>query len=118
MPDKFIDCPPFLAQLLTPDLRSLAPDLDINVGSPTEAETIAMLVDCRFVIDDHTYLPEHVLRQCPLLEAIVFLGTGASSYIDIAAAERLGIRVHTIKGYGDDDYGDTLLQCQAQAEIL
>ena len=29
------------------------------------------------------------------------MGTGASSYIDVAAAERLGIEVRTIKGYGD-----------------
>ena len=31
----------------------------------------------------------------------MFLGTGASSYMDVAALEQLGITVHTIKGYGD-----------------
>jgi D-3-phosphoglycerate dehydrogenase len=35
------------------------------------------------------------------LKAIVFMGTGASSYVDMDAAERLGIRVRTISGYGD-----------------
>ena len=29
------------------------------------------------------------------------MGTGASSYIDVAAAQKLGIEVRTIKGYGD-----------------
>ena len=29
------------------------------------------------------------------------MGTGAGSFIDLAAAERLGIKVSTIKGYGD-----------------
>ena len=31
----------------------------------------------------------------------MFLGTGAGSFVDLAAAERLGIKVSTIKGYGD-----------------
>jgi D-3-phosphoglycerate dehydrogenase len=35
------------------------------------------------------------------LRHIVFLGTGASSYMDVAALAGLGISVHTIKGYGD-----------------
>ena len=35
------------------------------------------------------------------LKHIVFLGTGASSYMDVAELDALGITVHTIKGYGD-----------------
>jgi D-3-phosphoglycerate dehydrogenase len=31
----------------------------------------------------------------------VFLGTGASSYMDVPALNGLGVQVHTIKGYGD-----------------
>ena len=31
----------------------------------------------------------------------MFLGTGASSYMDVPALEALGVTVHTIKGYGD-----------------
>jgi D-3-phosphoglycerate dehydrogenase len=31
----------------------------------------------------------------------VFLGTGASSYMDVPALNGLGVTVHTIKGYGD-----------------
>jgi D-3-phosphoglycerate dehydrogenase len=31
----------------------------------------------------------------------VFLGTGAASYMNVAEIEALGIKVHTIKGYGD-----------------
>src|SRR6185312_5242341 len=50
---------------------------------------------------DHSYFPDDILRRCPGLKHIVFLGTGAASYIDLAAAERLGVGVSTIKGYGD-----------------
>src|SRR5919106_6314600 len=41
------------------------------------------------------------LAACPGLKSIVFLGTGAASFIDLAAAERLGIRVRAYGGYGD-----------------
>ncbi len=40
-------------------------------------------------------------RECAGLKHIVFLGTGASSYMDVPALAQLGITVHTIKGYGD-----------------
>jgi D-3-phosphoglycerate dehydrogenase len=42
-----------------------------------------------------------LLEAHPRLRSIVFLGTGASSYVDVEAAARLGIRVRTIRGYGD-----------------
>jgi D-3-phosphoglycerate dehydrogenase len=53
------------------------------------------------IIDDHTYFPAEILERCTSLKHIVYLGTGASSYVDMTAAERLGITVSTIKGYGD-----------------
>src|SRR5436190_20928433 len=46
-------------------------------------------------------MPTEVLAQCRGLRHIVFLGTGASSYMDVPALNGLGIEVHTIKGYGD-----------------
>jgi D-3-phosphoglycerate dehydrogenase / 2-oxoglutarate reductase len=42
-----------------------------------------------------------MLARCADLRHIVFLGTGASSFIDLAAAASRGIKVHTIRGYGD-----------------
>ena len=41
------------------------------------------------------------MAECRQLKHIVFLGTGASSYMDVPALAGLGITVHTIKGYGD-----------------
>src|SRR5262249_22501564 len=52
-------------------------------------------------IDDHSYMPTELIAQCASLKHIVFLGTGAASYMDVAALGRLGVAVHTIKGYGD-----------------
>ena len=53
------------------------------------------------VINDATYFNEATLKRCSGLKHIVFLGTGAASFVDLAAAARLGIKVSTIGGYGD-----------------
>ena len=42
-----------------------------------------------------------MVQRCPSLKHIVFLGTGAASYMDVGALEALRLKVHTIKGYGD-----------------
>jgi D-3-phosphoglycerate dehydrogenase len=39
----------------------------------------------------------------------VFLGTGAASFIDLVAADRLGIRVRTYGGYGDQSVAEHAL---------
>ncbi len=106
MKARFIDCPPFLHELYRGELAEIVPDLEINVGSPSAAEVTALLADAAFAMNDHTVMDEAVLAACPGLEAIVFLGTGAASYIDLAAAERLGIRVRAYGGYGDQSVAE------------
>ncbi len=97
----FVDCPRFLADLYTAELRAIVPGLEINQGDPSEDEVVAMLVGRTAALNDHCYMPERVLAACRDLNVIVYMGTGASSYIDVAAAERLGIRVRSFRGYGD-----------------
>ena len=46
-------------------------------------------------------MPTELVRQCRNLKHIVFLGTGAASYMNVPEIEALGVKVHTIKGYGD-----------------
>jgi D-3-phosphoglycerate dehydrogenase / 2-oxoglutarate reductase len=52
-------------------------------------------------IVDHTALPTDIARQCAGLKHVVFLGTGARSYMNPEELAELGIAVHLIKGYGD-----------------
>jgi D-3-phosphoglycerate dehydrogenase len=52
-------------------------------------------------IIDHTPLPTDIARECPQLKHVVFLGTGARSYMHPEELAELGIEVHLIKGYGD-----------------
>ena len=82
------------------------PDLAINIGSPSPAEVEPLLEGAPLAMNDHTMMDEALLAACPSLEAIVFLGTGAASYIDLAAAERLGIRVRAYGGYGDQSVAE------------
>jgi D-3-phosphoglycerate dehydrogenase / 2-oxoglutarate reductase len=52
-------------------------------------------------IVDHTALPTEIARQCTGLKHVVFLGTGARSYMNPEELGELGISVHLIRGYGD-----------------
>ncbi|MGZ3321966.1 MAG: NAD(P)-dependent oxidoreductase [Xanthobacteraceae bacterium] len=52
-------------------------------------------------IVDHTALPTEIARQCTELKHVVFLGTGARSYMNPEELAELGISVHLIRGYGD-----------------
>ena len=54
-----------------------------------------------FMLNDHTFLPTEAMARCEGLKHVIFLGTGARSYMDVEAIEALGIKVHTIRGYGD-----------------
>jgi D-3-phosphoglycerate dehydrogenase len=102
----FFDCPPFLHALYRDDLAAIVPDLVIHVGSPSRDDAIALLADAAFAMNDHTQMDEAFLAACPGLKSIVFLGTGAASFIDLAAAERLGIRVRAYGGYGDQSVAE------------
>lgn len=76
-------------------------DVAINMGPVAEPDIPRLVAPFDTVIVDATYFNADTLAACKGLKHIVFLGTGAASFIDVAAAERLGIKVSTIKGYGD-----------------
>lgn len=102
----FFDCPPFLHELYRGELARIVPDLEINLGSPSREEVIGLLDGAALAMNDHTPMDEALLAACPSLKVIVFLGTGVASYIDLAAAERLGIRVRAYGGYGDQSVAE------------
>lgn len=57
--------------------------------------------DADIVWIDHTGLPTDIASQCPNLRHVIFLGTGARSYMSPEELAEIGIQVHIIKGYGD-----------------
>lgn len=100
-PPLFIDCPPFLHELRTSVLADKLPELDIHVGEPTPGSLPELMAGRSVVLNDHTMLTGETMAACPDLRAIVFLGTGAASFVDLDAADELGITVRSYKGYGD-----------------
>jgi D-3-phosphoglycerate dehydrogenase len=73
----------------------------VNMGAVDEKDVPAKVAGYDTVINDATYFSAPTLEKCAGLKHIVFLGTGAASFVDIAAARKLGIKVSTISGYGD-----------------
>ncbi len=70
-------------------------------GEIKPAELPALLAGYDFCFDDHTQMPTEAMRACKDLKHIIFLGTGARSYMHPEELAELGITVHIIKGYGD-----------------
>src|SRR3954466_4892675 len=97
----FIDCNQQLAPIFARVRRSDDPPIVVNTA-PLGAQDLPRLLDGYAIcLDDHSYMPTELVAQCPALKHIVFLGTGASSYMDVPSLNALGVTVHTIKGYGD-----------------
>ena len=101
MKSLFIDCNDQLAPVWERVLRPNDPPIDVNRKPFEKTELPRLLKGYDICIDDHSYMPTDLVAQCDALKHIVFLGTGPSSYMNVAELEARGIRVHTIKGYGD-----------------
>jgi D-3-phosphoglycerate dehydrogenase len=78
------------------------PKVSINRNPDITSDQYPKLLDgAEIVVVDHTALPTEIAKQCKGLKHVVFLGTGAASYMNVAELEAAGRKVHTIKGYGD-----------------
>jgi D-3-phosphoglycerate dehydrogenase len=97
----FIDCNDQLGNVWQRVYRADDPPVTINETPFEKSELPRVIGDYEIAIDDHSYMPTDLVRQCKALKHIVFLGTGAASYMNVAEIEALGVKVHTIKGYGD-----------------
>src|SRR3954468_11100505 len=97
----FIDCNPQLGAVWQRVHGPGDPPVTINTTPFEKNELPRVVGDYDIAIDDHSYMPTDLVRQCKNLKQIVFLGTGAASYMTVPEIEALGVKVHTIKGYGD-----------------
>lgn len=99
----FIDSTPDIDRLWKDVVKPGDIDVAVNMGPVGEHDIPRLVQGFDTVINDATYFNAGTLHACNAkgLRHIVFLGTGAGSFIDLAAAEREGIKVSTIKGYGD-----------------
>jgi D-3-phosphoglycerate dehydrogenase len=97
----FIDCNDQLDDVFARVHRTDDPPIVLNTR-PFKPEDLPLVLDgFDICLDDHSYMPTELVARCSSLKHIVFLGTGAASYMNVEELERLGVTVHTIKGYGD-----------------
>jgi D-3-phosphoglycerate dehydrogenase len=78
-----------------------------------------VLDGAEIAIVDHTALPTDIARRCAGLKHVVFLGTGARSYMNPEELADLGIAVHLIRGYGDTAVAESAVALMwASARVL
>jgi D-3-phosphoglycerate dehydrogenase len=98
----FIDANKSLADIFERQHKSGDPEVRINHNADITADEVpAALGGAEIIIVDHTQLPTGIAKKCAGLKHVVFLGTGARSYMNPEELAELGIAVHLIKGYGD-----------------
>ena len=98
----FVDANGSLADIFERQNKAGDPAVHVNRNADIKSEDMpALLGGAEIVVIDHTSLPTDIARRCNGLKHVVFLGTGARSYMNPEELSQLGIAVHLIKGYGD-----------------
>ena len=98
----FVDANESLAVIFERLEKPDDPKVRINRDPDITPQQYPDILDgAEIAIVDHTALPTEIARQCKGLKHVVFLGTGARSYMHPEELAALGIAVHLIKGYGD-----------------
>jgi D-3-phosphoglycerate dehydrogenase len=101
MKSIFIDCNDQLSPVWERVVRADDPPIDVNRKTFARDDLPRVLDGYDVALDDHSYMPTELVARCPQLKHIVFLGTGAASYMNVDELNARGVKVHTIKGYGD-----------------
>ncbi|WP_027556684.1 NAD(P)-dependent oxidoreductase [Bradyrhizobium sp. Cp5.3] len=98
----FVDANDTLAAVTDKLLRTDKLPVGINRNPSIKPDDLPGLLDgVEIMIVDHTAVPTAIAAKCAKLKHVVFLGTGARSYMNPEELAERGISVHTIKGYGD-----------------
>jgi D-3-phosphoglycerate dehydrogenase / 2-oxoglutarate reductase len=113
----FVDCSAELRRIIAGRRLPVPASIFIHDGDPSREDLLALARGASVLLVEHTILPNEVLDACPSVRGIIFMGTGAGTYIDLEGAARRGIRVLTVPGYGDRavaEHALALLMCAAR----
>jgi D-3-phosphoglycerate dehydrogenase / 2-oxoglutarate reductase len=98
----FVDANEALAVIFERLAKPGDPEVSIHRNPDVTSDQLpGVLKGAEIAIVDHTALPTKVAGNCAGLKHVVFLGTGARSYMNPEELNELGIAVHLIRGYGD-----------------
>ncbi len=102
MQGLFVDATHELAATLRQVGQPGDPAVGVNIQDEVSPEQLpGLLAGQHFVLNDRTYMPTEWMAKCGDLKHVIFLGTGARSYMNPEELAAHGITVHIIKGYGD-----------------
>jgi D-3-phosphoglycerate dehydrogenase / 2-oxoglutarate reductase len=116
----FVDANESLAVIFERLQKPDDPQVQIHRNPDVTPDQLPSVLDAaEIAIVDHTALPTEIARKCTGLKHVVFLGTGARSYMNPEELAELGISVHLIKGYGDTAVAEsTIALMWAAARVL
>ena len=116
----FVDANDSLAEIFEQQRRNGDPDVRVHEDPNIKPEQWpAILGGAEIGVVDHTALPTAIAKQCTGLKHVVFLGTGARSYMNPDELAELGVSVHLIKGYGDTAVAESAIALMwASARVL
>ena len=98
----FVDANEALAVIFERLTKPGDPDIRIHRDPDVTPDQLpGVLAGTEIAVIDHTALPTEIARKCAGLKHVVFLGTGARSYMNPDELAEIGIAVHLIRGYGD-----------------
>jgi D-3-phosphoglycerate dehydrogenase len=98
----FVDANEALAVIFERLTKPGDPAVRIHRNPDLTPDQLPKVLDgAEIAVVDHTALPTEIARQCAGLKHVVFLGTGARSYMNPEELTEIGITVHLIRGYGD-----------------
>ena len=90
----FLDAVDEMASVFEAVSRPGDPAITVNKQDHVAAADLPrLLAGYDFMLDDHSTLPVEAMRECTGLKHVIFLGTGARSYMNPEALAELGIQV-------------------------
>ncbi len=80
MKGLFLDASDALADVFDRMIQPDDPAIVVNQDHTIVPDALPSLLDgYNFVLDDHSALPTEMMRQCPSLKHVIFLGTGRAA---------------------------------------
>jgi len=116
----FVDANESLALIFERLEKPDDPKVSIHRDPDIKSDQLPKVLEgAEIAIVDHTALPTDVAKKCTGLKHVVFLGTGARSYMNPEELAEVGIIVHLIKGYGDTAVAESAIALMwASARVL
>jgi D-3-phosphoglycerate dehydrogenase / 2-oxoglutarate reductase len=116
----FVDANESLARIFERLEKPDDPKVRIHRDPDVTPDQLPKVLDgAAIAVIDHTALPTDIAGKCAGLSHVVFLGTGARSYMNPEELAELGISVHLIKGYGDTAVAESAIALMwASARVL